>query len=56
MDDAFGLDPASDEFQAVKREMERLARLHADQVRHGVLVVVVTVRFISFCFVAWFLL
>lgn len=35
MDDAFGLDPSSDEFQAVKREMERLARVHAAQVRQG---------------------
>lgn len=33
MDDAFGLDPTSDEFQAVKREMERLARNHNSLVR-----------------------
>lgn len=31
-EDAFGLDPTSDEFQAVKREMERLSRDHSSQV------------------------
>ena len=31
-EDAFGLDPTSDEFQAVKRELERLSRDHSAQV------------------------
>lgn len=32
MDNNFGLDPTSDEFQAVKLEMERLERVNASQV------------------------